>query len=141
MERELGSTSSISRGGVDCTDGGMRKTKEVITATSDICDSCHMAFYNFTKSPGRLPILNEVLAALAGKELPQGIDRANITVVRHLDEALAAGNMGCSEDIAVVLARERRDNKVKDVSGKHLRVVVSTMIKEVGEGVSDVSEK
>ena len=85
--------------GVDRTDGGMRKTKEVITATSDICDSCHMAFYNFTKSPGRLPILNGVLAAPAGKELPQGIDRANITVVRHLDEALAAGNMGAARTL------------------------------------------
>ena len=41
----------------------------------------------------------------------------------------------------MVLARERRDNKVKDVSGKHLRVVVSTMIKAVGEGASNVSEK
>ena len=52
-------------------------------------------------------------------------------------EELAAGNVVCSEGIAGVLARERRDNKVKDVPDKYLRVVVSTMIKEVGEGVSD----
>ena len=52
-------------------------------------------------------------------------------------EELAADNVVCSEGIAGVLARERRDNKVKDVPDKYLRVVVSTMIKEVGEGVSD----
>ncbi|CAM9539996.1 unnamed protein product [Ascophyllum nodosum] len=118
----------------------MRKTKEVITAVSDICNSCHMAFYDFTKSRGRLPTIVELLAALAGKELPQGIHRANIAVVRHnMYEALAAGNMVCSEDIAVVLARERRDSKVQDVSDKHLRTLVSAMMKAVGEGVSDVS--
>ena len=53
-------------------------------------------------------------------------------------EALAAGNMVCSEDIAVVFARERRDNKVKDVSDRHLQVLVSTLMKGAGEGVSDV---
>ena len=115
----------------------MRKTKEVMSAVSDVCNSCHTAFYDFTKSTARLPTTNELLAAPAGQELPQGIDRANIAVVRHMYEALAAGNMVCSEDIAVVLARERRGNKVKDVSDKHLRVVVSTMM-EVGEGIRDV---
>ena len=53
-------------------------------------------------------------------------------------EAQATGNMACSEDIAVVLARERRDNKEKGVSNKHLRVVVSTTMKEVSQGVSDL---
>ena len=120
------------------TDRSMRKTKEVIAAVSDICNSCHMAFYGFTKSPGRLPTTNELLAAPAGKELPQGIDKANIAVVRHMYKALAAGNMVCSEDIAVVLARKRRDNKVKDLSDKYMQVTVSNMMKEVGEGVSDV---
>ena len=112
------------------TDRGMRKTKEGITAVSDVCNSCHMAFYDFTKSRARLPTTIELLAAPAGKELPQGIDRANIAAVRHVYEALAAGNMVCSEDIAVVLARERRGNKVKDVSDRHLRVLVSTVIKD-----------
>ena len=123
--------------GVDRTGRGMRKTKEVMSAVSDVCNSCHTAFYDFTKSTARLPTTKELLAAPAGQELPQGIDRANIAVVRHMYEALAAGNMVCSEDIAVVLARERRGNKVKDVSDKHLRVVVSTMM-EVGEGIRDV---
>ena len=56
-------------------------------------------------------------------------------------EALGTGNMVCSEDIAVVLARERRDTKVKGVSNKHLRVVVSTMMKEVSQDVSDVCDE
>ena len=73
-----------------------------------------------------------------GIKLPQGIDKANITVVRHMYEELVAGNTVCSEDIAAVLTRERRDNKVKDLSGKYLQVVVSTMMKEAGEGVGDV---
>ena len=115
----------------------MRKTKEIITAVSDICNSCHMEFYDFTKSTARLPTTTELLAAPARKGFPQGIDRGNIAVVRHMYEELAAVNMVCSEGIAGMLARERRDNKVKDVSDKYLRVVVSTMIKEVGEGVSD----
>ena len=110
----------------------------MITATSEICNGCHMAFYNFTKSPGRLLTLEELLAAPAGKEPHQGIDRANITVARHMYETLATGNMVCSEYIAVVLARERCDNKVQDVSDKNLRVLVSAMMKAVGEGVSDV---
>ena len=53
-------------------------------------------------------------------------------------EALGEGNVVCSEDIAVVLARECRDNDVKDVSDRRLREIVRTLMKEIGEGVGDV---
>ena len=56
--------------GVHRTNRGMRKTKEVITAASDICYSCHMAFYDFTKSTARHPTTNELLVTPARKELP-----------------------------------------------------------------------
>ena len=124
--------------GVDRTDRGMRKTKEVITAASDICNACHMAFYGFMNSTTRLPTTKELLAAPAGAQLSKGIARANIAVVRHVYEALAAGHVVCSEDIAVVLARERRLNEVKGVSDRHLREIVRTLMKEIGEGVGDV---
>ena len=116
----------------------MRKTKEVITATRDICNACHMAFYAFLTSKGRLPTTKELLAAPSGAKLPKGIARANNAVVRHVYEALAAGNVVCSEDIVVVLARERRDNEVKGVSDRHLRGLVGTLIKDIGKCVADV---
>ena len=116
----------------------MRKTKEVITAVSDICNTCHMAFYAFMKSTERLPTTKELLAAPPGNKLSQGIDRANVAVVRHMYKELEAGNIVCNEDIAVVLARERRDNKLKDLSDKYMQVTVSNMMEEVGEGVGDV---
>ena len=102
----------------------MRKTKEVITAAGYICNACHMTFFAFVLSTKRLPTTKELLAAPSGAKLPKGIARANIAVVRHVYEALAEGNVVCSEDIAVVLARERRDNEVKGVSDRHLRGIV-----------------
>ena len=78
------------------------------------------------------------MAAPAGPQLPKGIARANIGVVRHVYEALAEGNVVCSEDIAVVLARERRDNGVKNVSDRRLWEIVQTLMKEIHEGVDDV---
>ena len=97
-----------------------------------------MAFYAFLTSKGRLSTTKELLAAPAGPQLPKGIARANIGVVRHVYEALGEGNVVCSEDIAVVFARERRDNDVKDVSDRRLREIVRTLMKEIGECVGDV---
>ena len=124
--------------GVGRTDRGMRKTKEVITAASYICNPCHMAFYAFMKSSTRLPTTKELLAAPTGPKLPKGTARANIAVVRHVYEALAAGTVVCSEDIAGVLARERRDNEVNGVSDRHLRLLVWTLMEDIGKGVADV---
>ncbi|CAM9450488.1 unnamed protein product [Ascophyllum nodosum] len=116
----------------------MRKTKEVITAVSYICNPCHMAFYAFMKSSTRLPTTKELLVAPTEPKLPKGIARANIAVVRHVYEALAAGNVVCSEHIAGVLAREWRDNEVKGVSDRHFRGLVWTLMKDIGKGVADV---
>ena len=47
---------------------------------------------------------------------------------------------GCvySEAIAVVLARERRNNGVKGVPEHHLRGIACTLMKDIGKGVGDV---
>ena len=88
-----------------------------------------MTFYAFMKSATRLPTTKELLAAPSEVKLPKGTARGNIAAVRHVYEALAAGN---------VLARERRDNEVKGVSDRHLRGVLWTLMKDIGKGVADV---
>ena len=93
----------------------MRKTKSVITAASYICTACHMTFYALMKLTTRLPTTKELLAAPSGVKLPKGIARDNIAAVRHVYEALAAGN---------VLATERRVNEVKGASDRPLRGVM-----------------
>ena len=70
----------------------MRKTKKVITLASDICNACHMSVYSFMNSKARLPTTKVLPAALAGKQLPQGVAKADITVARHVYEVLGAGN-------------------------------------------------
>ena len=70
----------------------MRKTKQVITLASDICNACHMSVYSFMNSKARLPTTKVLPAAPAGMQLPQGIAKANIAVARHVYEALAAGS-------------------------------------------------
>ena len=79
-----------------------------------------------------------MLAAPSGAKLLKGIVRANIAVVRHVYEALAEGSVVCSEDIAVVLALEQRGNEVKGVSDRHLRGIMWALMKDIGQGVSDV---
>ena len=78
------------------------------------------------------------MAAPSGAKLLKGIVRVNIAVVRHVYEALAEGSVVCSEDIAVVLALEQRGNEVKGVSDRHLRGIMWALMKDIGQGVSDV---
>ncbi|CAM9114542.1 unnamed protein product [Ascophyllum nodosum] len=120
-------------------DGGMLKTKEVITAGSTICNPCHMAFHNHVTSPERRPTAKELLAAPVGPQLPQGSTRAKSAVKRHVYEALAAGKVVCSEDIETRLVTERRANNIQDASAGHVRRITLKMLKDVGEGVADAS--
>ena len=123
--------------GGDRTEGGMLKTKEVITAESSICNPCHMAYYQYVTSTERLPTAKELLAASVGPQLPQGSARARRAVKRQVYEALAAGKVVCSEDIETRLVTERRANNIEDASAGHVRGIVQKMLQEVGEGVGD----
>ena len=120
-------------------DGGMLKTKQVLTAESTICNPCHMAFHNYVTSPGRHPTARELLAAPVGPQLPQGIERVKNAVKRHVYEALAAGKVVCSKDIETKLVAERRANNIEDASAGHIRRCALKILQDVGEGVGDVS--
>ncbi|CAM9469481.1 unnamed protein product, partial [Ascophyllum nodosum] len=120
-------------------DGGMLKTKRVLTAESTICNPCHMAFHKYVTSPGRHPTARELLAAPVGPQLPQGIERVKNAVKRHVYEALAAGKVVCSEDIEARLVTERRANNIEDASAGHVRRYALKILQDVGEGVGDVS--
>ena len=118
-------------------DGGMLKTKEIITADSTLCNPCHMAFHSYLTSPGRHPTAKELLAAPVGPQLPQGSARAKNAVKRHVYEALAAGKVVCSEDIEARLVTERRANNMEDASAGYARKIALKMLQDVGEGVGD----
>ena len=70
----------------------MQKTKQVITLARDICTACHMSVYSFMNSKSRITATKVLPTAPAGMPLLQGIAKANITVARHVYEALAAGS-------------------------------------------------
>ena len=91
------------------TTKGMAATKEVITADSFICDTCHMSFHN-TVGNGWRPTSKALLSSPPAIIPPKGPARALSTVTLRVYEALIREEVVNSEDTERSLIDVRAKN-------------------------------